>query len=357
MTPTTGRGPSPGWGPASSWGRAAEGDWTLEGVRQFLADYGRATTGLTVSLLPGGWENLNLRIAAGDERFVLRRYDSTEPVEVPWEIELLRYLVERGFPTPAIVPRSDGSLLGAFGGRPAALFAFVEGHHPRWDEPAAGTTAAEVIAELHRVTAGLVLPFPRTRQDHDARFQRFLGWAAARREVAEETGIRQLVDEVAYYGGEFDDRLEQVEARTGALPRGVVHTDAHGNNLLVDAGGHLLALLDFDDAHEAILLKDVCMLVDTWGVERDEYRFEVPRARRVLACYAARRPLTASEQDLLPDALALFNLAEATSYVTGRVEEGTPADTAISDCGQYALFRERTALDGWRNRLRDALLS
>lgn len=357
MTPTTGRGPSPGWGPASSWGRTAAGDWTLEGVRRFLADYGRISTGLTVSPLPGGWENLNLRIDAGDERFVLRRYDSTAPAEVPWEIELLRYLVERGFPTPALVPRSDGGLLGAFGGRPAALFAFVEGRHPRWDEPAAGTAAAEVIAELHRVTARLVLPFPRTRQGHAARFQRFLEWAAVRREVAEEAGMRRLVDEVTYYGREFDARLEQVQARTGALPRGVVHTDAHSNNLLVDADGRLLALLDFDDAHEALLLKDVCMLVDTWGVERDEYQFEAPRARRVLACYAGRRPLIASEQDFLPDALALFNLAEATSYVMGRVEEGTPADTAIGDCGQYALFRGRTALDGWRDRLRDALLA
>ena len=80
---------------------------------------------------------------------MLRRYDSTAPEEVPWEIALLRHLAARGFPTPPPLPRAGGGLLGTFGGRPAALFPFVAGRHPSWDDSAAPIAAAEAIAELH----------------------------------------------------------------------------------------------------------------------------------------------------------------------------------------------------------------
>ena len=106
-----------------------------------------------------------------------------------------------------------------------------------------------------------------------------------------------------------------------------------------------------------MLLRDVCMLVDTWGVERNGYRFEAARARRVLAAYERHRRLTWSERELLPDALALFNLAETTGYVTGRVTGGAPPAKAIADCGQYERYRQRTSAPDWRQRLRETLLA
>ena len=347
--------PDPSWGPASAWGRAAAADWSLDDVRQFLAAYGRVPAHLDAAPLPGGWENLNLRLDADGEQFVLRRYDVTAPDEVRWEIELVRFLTVRGFPTPALIERVDGEALGAFGGQPAALFAYVAGRHPRPDAPRAGETAATIVAELHLLTAGLALPYPRTRLDNRQRLQRFQAWCLARGVAGVEPGLRRLLDQTHEYGAEFAARLAAVEGRHGPLPHGVVHHDAHGNNLLFDDVGRLVALLDFDDAHETFLLADLAVLLNAWGIERVHYQFEPERARRVLAAYACRRSLSAAEWDLLPDAMALFNLADAASYVTGRIWEGQPADRAVADCGQYARFCERTATPDWRDRLRAQL--
>jgi homoserine kinase type II len=350
----SGAQPDPAGGPASGWGRTATG-WSLPEVRDFLAAYGRTPSRLEAAPLPGGWENLNLSVDADAEQFVLRRYDVTDPAEVQWEIELIGYLTERAFPTPALIPRLDGGKLGIFGGRPAALFAFVAGHHPRTDTPGAAAAAAAIVAELHLVTAGLALPYPRTRLDNRRRLRRFQEWFQARAAAPDEPALRRLLDQTTQYSAELAARLEAVTVAHGALPRGVVHHDAHGNNLLFDDAGRLVALLDFDDAHETFLLADVAVLLDSWGVERTQYRFEPDRARRVLDAYVRRRPLTPAERDLLPDVMALYNLADATSYVMGRIEEGRPAERAVADCNQYARFCERTAAQDWRDRLRDQL--
>jgi Ser/Thr protein kinase RdoA (MazF antagonist) len=351
--------PASYWGPAyRAAGQCGAAEWTAEQVRELLAAYGRTPARLAVDTLPGGWENLNLRIQSDGERFVLRRYDVTDPAEVPWEMEVLRFLTRRDFPTPALIERIDGGLSTPFGGRPAALFAFAAGRHPAWNDPTAAALAARVTALLHQTTAGRTFPGPRTRQDNRLRLSRFLAWMRERGSTPDEPLLRRLAHDVGHYAAEFAARVETVEAAHGPLPRGAVHHDAHGNNLLVDDGGNLVALLDFDDAHETFLVADVAALVNYWGLDRaDEAapRFDARSAAGVVRAYDAARPLTAGEWDLLPDALALFNLADATSYVAGRMARGTPADQAIADCDSYASFRERTVAPDWRNTLRAAL--
>ncbi|HEX2037601.1 MAG TPA: phosphotransferase [Chloroflexota bacterium] len=355
--------PDPAWGPAYGWGQPREPRWTLDEVRDLLAAYGRTPRRLTAAELPGGWENLNLRLDADGERLVLRRYDVTAPAEARWEIELLRFLTRRGFPTPPLIERLDGQAFATFTGRPAALFAFVEGRHPRWDSLRAAESTTQAIASLHVLTAGLRLPYPRTRLDNRKRLERFQEWTRRPPDAVPQPippALQQLTAETARYAAAFATRLAEAAARWGPLPTGVVHHDAHGNNVLVDAGDRLIALLDFDDGHETFLLTDVAVLLDAWAVaHRDsaDSPFDPRRAARLLRAYAGQRPLTPAEWELLPDVMVLYNLADATSYITGRIEQGTPAAVAIADCNQYARFRERTAAPSWRQRIRSTLLA
>ncbi|MGH2355494.1 MAG: hypothetical protein ACRDJN_28120 [Chloroflexota bacterium] len=76
----------------------------------------------------------------------------------------------------------------------------------------------------------------------------------------------------------------------------------------------------------------------------------------MLRAYARRQSLSEAEWELLPDFVALYNLADATSYISGRIKRGTPANQAVADCGSYARDLEHTSAPDWRSRLRAALV-
>jgi homoserine kinase type II len=310
-------------------------------VRAFLAGYGRVPTSLHVEPLTGGVVNLILRVVADGEQLVLRRYDRTDPDEVAWELGLLRHLDQHGFPTAPLFVASDGALSAPFGGRPAALFGFVEGRPP---EATSGRALAEIgaaLARLHEITAGLELGAPRRGKEARERLRRFVS-------SADDPALGPLVQDVERFDAELGARLELVGRD---LPRGIVHADAHPGNLLVDADDRLLALLDFDDAHPAFLIAEVACLVLTWGLSR-ETGLVPARAAAAVDAYARHRPLTAAEWELLPDFVALDDLLSAVAYVSWRMEQGMAAGQAIEWCSSYARFRETTAGEEWRGRLR-----
>jgi homoserine kinase type II len=311
-------------------------------VRAFLARYGRQPRSLTVEPLTGGVVNLILRIAADGEELVLRRYDRTEPDEVAWELALLRHLSGHGFPTAPLIATTDGALSTPFEGRPAALFGFVEGRPPDARSATALGEIGAALARLHEVTAGLELGAPRRHKEARNRLRRFVSTAA-------DPALGTLVGDVERFDAELGARLERLG---GGLPRGIVHADAHPGNLLVDPNDRLLALLDFDDAHVTFLVAEVACLVLTWGLSRETYRLVPEWATAAVDAYARHRPLTAAEWELLPDFVALDDLLSAIAYVSWRVDQGMPAAQAVEWCSSYGRYRETTAGEGWRERLR-----
>ena len=70
-----------------------------------------------------------------------------------------------------------------------------------------------------------------------------------------------------------------------------------------------------------------------------------------MRAYTRQRPFGADERELLPDFLALYHLADATSYISSRVQQGVPADQSLADCSQHAKYQQLTAGPGWRDRL------
>jgi Ser/Thr protein kinase RdoA (MazF antagonist) len=324
--------------------------WRVEEVRGLLAGYGRRPRALEVAELAGGVENLNLRLDADGELLVLRRYDATAPAEVPWEIELLRRLVARGFPTAPLIARSDGALASTFSGRPAALFAYLPGRHPAPDDPRGrpGRRRGRPAARADR-RADAAVPAHEDGRSTAAGPVPDLARGARRPPGRGGAGA-------AGGGGRgVHGRAGRPPRAAGALPRGAIHHDAHADNLLLDEAGRLVALLDFDDAHETFLLGDLAVLLEAWGVDRATNALAPERTGVVLRAYRARRRLSEAEQELLPDFLALYSLADSVQYVADRVEGGAPAERAAADCNQYARFRAWTARPGWRDRLRASL--
>jgi len=320
--------------------------WTQDDVRGFLAHYGIPALVLEAAPLAGGCDNLNLLVTLGARRMVLRRYSHTTEDEIEWELQLIRHLGSRGYPTPAVLAGEDGALFHSFLGRPAALFTFVPG---RESSPQSAQDCAQVaaaVAELHLITRDLHLPHARSHTD-SKRLERL---AATASRVA-SPGLAEMAAQAIAFRGHFTGRLAEVN---GDLPSGVVHHDANPGNALLDEEGKVVAIIDFDEAHEGELVTDVASLLRLWATPRDWQGLRAEMTEAVLAAYNRHRPLSLAEWEMLPDFFLLFTLADAAEYVS-RSLASDPTGTPVHECLAYQRFidlqRDRT----WMRMLRPRL--
>jgi homoserine kinase type II len=300
------------------------------------------------------WWNLVLLVEADGERLILRRYGVTPPEEVRWELALLDHLLAHGFPTIAPQRRADGGKLSAFGGKPAILYPYVEGHNGcrGVDRLHAMTQTAALVARMHDLTRDLVLPHPRVQSGSDSRrtLDQLLRFVEQRGIAADEDELRELVGDAERQLEAFAGRLAPYE---DALPRGIVHHDAHCNNVLFREG-RLVALIDFDDACPGYLVSDLAVMVYNWTGDSRTGGLVEARARQLIRTYERHRRLTAPERELLPDLVLLFTLSDTAADVQSKLEQGVPAKVAIAECRSYPWFRHRAADPRWRTALDSA---
>lgn len=314
--------------------------WTQADVRTFLRAFGRTPSTIRIERLPSWWRNLILRIDADDERLVLRRYGLTPPDEVRWELAVLAHLAQHGFPTirPLARAGTEDERVADFDGAPAILYPFIEGVSGReveWALAVEQTTAA--VARLHDLMEGVVVPHARSASGAESRrmISELMRGCSARGVEVAETALLDLLRRAERTVRDFQTKLER--RRTG-LRRGIVHHDAHARNVLFHHG-KLVALIDFDDAHEGYLVSDVAVMVTNWATEQaTDEMLNLEQAARVVGAYERHRPLTDTERDLLPDFILLHLLSDSASYVWGRLQQGAPSDDAVTECQQYRRF-------------------
>ena len=314
-------------------------------MRTFLAVYGIAARELQAAPLAGGCDNLNLLVTAGARRVVLRRYSHTPEEEIEWELQLIRHLAARGFPTPAVLAAEDGGLSHDFLGRPAALFAFIPGREPSPQSPREGAQVAAAVAELNRITRDLHLPHARSHTDWK-RLER-LEVTASR---LSSPGLAEMAARAREFKEGFTERLAAVSSD---LPAGIVHHDANPGNALLDEEGKLVALLDFDEAHEGELVTDVASLLRLWATPADWQGLKLEMTETILSAYSDRRLLSEVEWEVLPDFLLFFTLADAAEYVS-RSLAAEPAGAAVPGCLAYRRFVALERDRGWAKLLRPA---
>jgi homoserine kinase type II len=287
---------------------AAAPSRTIESVRTFLAGYGRTPRKLEVAQLESWWFNLVLRVEADGEHLVLRRYGVTPPEEVRWELAVLQHLQRHGFPSVHPLPRSNlADELGEFLGKPAVPYAFVEGEQGcAFDWGFAVAETARAVAWLHELTEGLVVPHPRVRSGTESRriIREMLDFVALRGVAAHEPTLRGFVEQAEQALDAFQKRLAPY---SGTLRRGVVHHDAHCENVLF-RDDRLVALIDFDDAHEGYLVADVAVMIANWADDGAPGEpLNLDKALNVTREYQLHRKLTDTGRELLPDFTLIFS--------------------------------------------------
>ncbi len=255
---------------------------TEDELRAWLRGY---TVGDLIELrgIAAGIENTNYFVTTSGGRYVLTLFEKLTAQELPYYLNLMAHLAERGVPSAHPVASRAGNYLGALNGKPAALVAFLEGSDLAVPTAANCAAVGTTLARLH--LAGL-------------------SYAAAMNNPRGPKWWKAVMSDILPFLSKEDAVLLQEEVRYQSshrfsdLPRGVIHADLFRDNVLFE-DGRVAGVIDFYFACTDVLLYDVAITVNDWCSAADGALDEV-RLRALLDAYAAVRPYTPIECDAWP---------------------------------------------------------
>ncbi|EJN00896.1 homoserine kinase [Herbaspirillum sp. YR522] len=287
-------------------------DW----IQQF--PLGRATS---IRGISSGIENSNFFIGTERGEYVLTLFEKLHIEQLPFYLELMRHLAQRGIPVPAPVPSHSGAIANLLNDKPAAIVSKLEGESQLDPQPVHCAALGDMLARMHLAGRDFKIMQPNLRGlawwlENTPSVLPFLPPELA----------RLLTDEVQYqqdFAGTETYR---------ALPRGPVHADLFRNNAMF-VGERLSGIFDFYFAGCDTWLFDLAVTVNDWCVELDTGVLDQARAEAMLDAYRAVRPFTDAEsqawQPMLRAAALRFWLSRLVDfYMPREAEMLTPHDPA-----------------------------
>ena len=261
-------------------------DITDQALEAFLAQYelGRP---LAFKGIAEGVENSNFLLETEAGLHILTVFERRVRREnLPFFLELMRWLAQQGFPSATPVPDRAGRLLSSVEGKPAALVAFLPGLSVRHPDVLHCREAGEGLAWLHAAALGFS---GRRRNDlgQEDWASAFAPHAAAA--DALQPGLRALIE---------DDLVDLAKAWPRDLPQGIIHADYFPDNVFFRED-RFAGAIDFYFAAWDALAYDLGVAVNAWCFGLDG-AFDPGRARALIEGYERRRPLDPKERKALP---------------------------------------------------------
>jgi homoserine kinase type II len=288
-------------------------DLSLDEAREAARDFGVDVA--SVEPLAAGSVNSNFRLTStGGARFFARIYEEQREAGARAELQLLEALAAAEVPVARALRRKRGEGIALVGGKPFAIYPWVEGEILCLARvrPANTEQVGAALARLHRATGKLAeLPDGRFRvEDLQGRLDRIERDGPAF--AADAARIRERLN---LHAGRRDPNL----------PAGICHGDLFRDNVLW-SGWHISALLDFESASRGTFGFDlaVCLLAWCYGS-----RLEEGLAEAMLRGYDRVRPLEPAERESLPVEAAIAALRFATTRITDfsmRAPAGLPPE-------------------------------
>jgi homoserine kinase type II len=265
-----------------------------------------------------GIENTNYYATTTQGQWVLTLFERLSPQQLPYYLELMQYLAQRGIPVPAPQAAPDGALLHELAGKPAAVVTRLPGSHRLRPAATHCEQVGRMLARMHRASADFA-----PQQPHLRGLDWWLQTAPVVLPHLPAAQAALLRDELAFQ--------QQVagSAAGQALPRGPIHADLFRDNVMFDdtAGDdRLCGFFDFYFAGTDTLGFDVAVCLNDWCTDATSGVLDTGLAETFMRAYEAERPLSHAEVRLLP---ALMRAAALRFWISRLWDWHLPRSAAL----------------------------
>jgi homoserine kinase type II len=261
-----------------------------------------------------GIENTNYFVTTDAGPYVLTLFERLTAAQLPFYLNLMRHLADRGIPVPAPQADAQGRILHSLKGKPAAVVTRLKGRNQL--SPRAGDCAqvGAMLARMH--LAG---------QDYAAHQPNLRGLAWWEETIpvvlphltAEQAEL--ITSELAF---QQDLAASAAYAR---LPQGPIHADLFRDNVMFD-GPTLAGFFDFYFAGCDTFGFDIGVCLNDWCIDLATGALDPVRAQAFVAAYDAERRLSDDELALLP---ALLRGAALRFWTSRLWDFHLPRDAAM----------------------------
>ncbi|MFM8769122.1 MAG: homoserine kinase [Rubrivivax sp.] len=284
-----------------------------------------------------GIENTNYYATTAQGQWVLTLFERLPREQLPYYLELMRHLAQKGIPVPAPQADAQGQLVHALCGTPAAVVTRLPGSHRLAPGARHAEQVGAMLARMHRAGADFA---------HQQPHLRGLAWWEATVPVVQP---HVPADTATLLQSELRFQQELAGSAAGAaLPRGPIHADLFRDTVMCDdtAGeDRLCGFFDFYFAGHDALLFDVAVCLNDWCIDHATGHLVEDLAVPFLAAYQGERLLTAVELRLMP---ALLRAAAFRFWLSRLWDWFLPRDAAMLQPKDPAHF-ERVLRDRVEN--------
>lgn len=257
---------------------------TLDDLTHWLTQFPLGKS-LALKGIASGIENSNFFLSTERGEYVLTIFEKLSFEQLPFYLNLMRHLAERGVLVPAPIANASGDVLSALHGKPAAIVTRLEGACQLDPKSTHCRAVGAMLAKMH--LAGRDFPM------HQPNLRGLEWWNETAPIVLPYLSVedQHLLRAEMHFQNAY-----AASAPYQALPRGPIHADLFRNNVMFD-GERLTGFFDFYFAGCDTWLFDVAVTVNDWCIDLNSGELDEARVRAMLDAYHAVRPFTAAEKD------------------------------------------------------------
>jgi homoserine kinase type II len=248
--------------------------------------------------ISAGIENTNYFVDTTQGRFVLTLFEKLTAEQLPFYLELMRHLADRGVACPRPMANRKGEILFQCEGKPASLATRLKGGWPKNPTARHCELLGQAIANAHLAVADY--------NGHQPNLRGLAWWEQTVPELLNHVSPDQaelLNDELAA------QRAFQTTGAYAQLPKGAVHADLFRDNVLfeeTDQGPVLGGFIDFYFAGVDTFIFDLAVAANDWCIHHELDTlgaFDSAKLEALLHGYESVRTKTIDERHAWPMAL------------------------------------------------------